>query len=386
MRSEFLKTLFNSYKEIGLKNRYIHNEHILPLLGHLKKYFNVEQIGTSVLGQPIHSIKIGTGSKKILMWSQMHGNESTTTKAIFDICNVFVKDNNDSIKQILANCTIIMVPILNPDGAKCYTRHNANNIDLNRDAKNLTQPESVVLRDLFNRFKPDFCFNLHGQRTIFGVESSIMPATLSFLAPAQDKECSITDARKKAMEIISEMNAFLQLEIPNQIGIYDDSYNDNCVGDTFQALNCPTILFEAGHFKDDYNREITRLYMFKAILTSINYISMNEVSGNNYKPYLVIPENRKNFLDIIIRNIKIRLNNKSIVTDVGIQYAETLLGDSIQFIPKIEKIGDLAHLFAHKNILGHVKELSLDNSEELSEGLVVETFFLDQDKYSLKLT
>ncbi len=386
MTSEFLKTLFDSYKEIGLKNRYIHNDHIQPLLSDLKNYFIVEQIGTSVLGQPIHSIKIGTGSKKILMWSQMHGNESTTTKAIFDICNVIIKDNSDFIKQILANCTIVMVPILNPDGAKLYTRHNANDIDLNRDAKNLTQPESVVLKDLFNRFKPDFCFNLHGQRTIFGVESSKKPATLSFLAPAQDKECSITDTRKKAMEVISEMNAFLQLEIPNQIGIYDDSYNENCVGDAFQALSCPTILFEAGHFTDDYNREITRFYMFKAMLLSIGYISNKEVLGNKYMPYLDIPENRKNFLDIIIRNVKIKLNNESLVLDVGVQYAETLIGDSIQFIPKIEKIGDLGHLFAHKNILGDAKELSLECKEKLSEGLVVETIYLDQDRCSLKLT
>ena len=386
MTSEFLKTLFDSYKEIGLKNRYIHNDHIQPLLSHLKKYFIVEQIGKSVLGQPIHSIKIGAGSKKILMWSQMHGNESTTTKAIFDICNVIIKDNSDSIKQILANCTIVMVPILNPDGAKLYTRHNANDIDLNRDAKDLTQPESVVLRNLFNRFKPDFCFNLHGQRTIFGIESSKMPATLSFLAPAQDKECSVTDTRKKAMEVISEMNAFLQLEIPNQIGIYDDSYNENCVGDTFQALNCPTILFEAGHFMDDYNREITRLYMFKAMLLSIGYISNNEVLGNKYVPYLDIPENRKNFLDVIIRNVKIKLNNESLIADVGVQYAETLIDDSIQFIPKIEKIGDLGHLFAHKNILGQAKKLSLESKEELSEGLVVEAVFLGQERCSLKLT
>jgi hypothetical protein len=386
MTSEYLKSLYDSNKETQLKNRYIHNDHILPLLENLKDIFEVEQIGVSVLGEPIHSIKVGTGSKKILMWSQMHGNESTTTKAIFDLCNVFVKDSGDTIQQILKNCTILIIPILNPDGAKLYTRQNANNVDLNRDAKNLSQPESKVLRDLFDDFNPDFCFNLHGQRTIFGVGNTNNSATLSFLSPAQDAVCTITETRKKAMEIISAINELLQTQIPNQIGIYDDAYNENCVGDTFQSLNCPTILFEAGHYKDDYNREITRFYMFEAILSSVDYISKNNVAGDLFEKYLNIPENSKSFLDIIIRQAKIALNNKSMITDIGIQYVETLNEGVIEFIPKVEKIGDLSKVFSHRNIIANKKVFSLEQNNVLAEGLVVDSIFLDSIKYSIKLT
>jgi murein tripeptide amidase MpaA len=46
--------------------------------------------------------------------------------------------------------------MLNPDGAKSYTRVNANEVDLNRDSQNLTQPESRVLRTAFDLFQPDF--------------------------------------------------------------------------------------------------------------------------------------------------------------------------------------------------------------------------------------
>lgn len=146
MTSSLLKNLFDSHKESSLENRYIHLEHITPLIENLKMSFQVDVIGHSVLGKPIHVIKIGTGPKKILMWSQMHGNESTTTKAVFDICNVFNDGSNSIIKHILETCTMFLVPMLNPDGSKLYTRHNANNVDLNRDAKNLSQPESRVLR------------------------------------------------------------------------------------------------------------------------------------------------------------------------------------------------------------------------------------------------
>ena len=385
MTSKDYINLFHSYKENRLKNRYIHNDHILPLLKNLKANFEIKDIGSSVLNQPIHSIKIGSGSEKILLWSQMHGNESTTTKALFDLCNLFAQDLSLTTQNILNSCTLLIVPILNPDGSKQYTRQNANNIDLNRDAKNVTQPESKVLRRLFNEFQPDFCFNLHGQRTIFNAGNTNNTATMSFLTPAQDKACVVTESRKKSMEVIVAINNLLQTQIPNQVGIYDDTYNDNCVGDAFQSLNCPTILFEAGHFKNDYNREITRLYTFQAILKGIEYIANNNVSGDLYKPYLEIPENHKRFLDVIIRQARIRFKEEEIITDIGIQYTEKLLDDKVEFIPKIEKIGDLSHLFAHNEIEANNAQITLIGDLELCEGLEVESVTIGLKEYSLKI-
>lgn len=386
MTSSLLKNLFDSHKESSLENRYIHLEHITPLIENLKMSFQVDVIGHSVLGKPIHVIKIGTGPKKILMWSQMHGNESTTTKAVFDICNVFNDGSNSIIKHILVTCTMFLVPMLNPDGSKLYTRHNANNVDLNRDAKNLSQPESRVLRDLFQTFKPDYCFNLHGQRTIFGAGNTANSATLSFLSPAQDQACSITETRKIAMEIIAATNKVLQEQIPNQIGRYDDAYNDNCVGDTFQTLNCPTILFEAGHFVNDYQREITRFYMFQAILYSIYYISATRITGEGFEPYLNIPENFKNHFDVLIRKAKIIKPPKAQVVDIAIQYQEILKNNAIEFVPKVEKIGDLSTYFGHRELSAEGFELVLENGLNITEGLEVEYVIINSVKYSIKPT
>ena len=120
------------------------------------------------------------GNKRILLWSQMHGNESTGTKALFDLFNCF-SNNSSEFTTILENCTLLFIPMLNPDGAEVYTRVNANNIDLNRDAKSLTQPESRILRSIFVKIKPDLCLNLHDQRSIYGLKSGLS-ATISFLA------------------------------------------------------------------------------------------------------------------------------------------------------------------------------------------------------------
>ncbi|MBN8120072.1 DUF2817 domain-containing protein, partial [Vibrio vulnificus] len=82
----------------------------------------------------------GEGPTKIFMWSQMHGNESTTTKAVIDLLNLLNDEKESFIADWKKRFTFLIVPILNPDGAHYYTRVNANQVDLNRDSINLTQP------------------------------------------------------------------------------------------------------------------------------------------------------------------------------------------------------------------------------------------------------
>ena len=88
-----LEELFSQYKEQSIEGRYLTLDHIQPLLDKLNTNNQVKIIGTSVLGEPIYSYEIGTGETRIYLWSQMHGNESTTTKALLDFINVL---NNGS--------------------------------------------------------------------------------------------------------------------------------------------------------------------------------------------------------------------------------------------------------------------------------------------------
>ncbi|CAH8285580.1 zinc carboxypeptidase [Mariniflexile fucanivorans] len=378
MLTEHIKALFSKYKEQGLNHRYITNKHIEPLLKNMANKLQVETIGASVLNQHIYGVKIGHGDKRILMWSQMHGNESTTTKALFDLLNTLLSDDL-SVKNILNSCTLYIIPILSPDGAQAYTRINANQIDLNRDAQDLTQPESKVLRSAFEAFKPHYCYNLHGQRTIFSAGKTNNPATVSFLAPAQDKACTITPNRKIAMEIIAVMDKALQELIPHQVGVYDDAFNINCVGDTFQSENVPTILFEAGHYPNDYAREETRSFIYIAYIASLDYISKNEVTGVHYDSYLKIPENEKLFLDIIIKNAKIG----EAITDIGILYQEKLIDNKIHFIPKVEKIENLEAYFAHKTIQANNLEVFNSEGELLNQDYENVFVIMNNEKISL---
>ena len=367
---------YKAIKEPTLSGRYINADHIFEALEKAATKFEVEVLGKSTLGDPIHLMKIGSGKIKILMWSQMHGNESTTTKAVFDLVNALDNTVKDPIiDDILETFSLYIIPMLNPDGARAYTRVNANQVDLNRDAKDLEEVESKLLRKVFNEFQPDFCFNLHDQRTIFSAGPNENPATLSFLTPSEDIGRSVTPSREESMKVIGAIYNDLSKIIPERIGRYDDGYNINCTGDTFQSLGVPTILFEAGHSSNDYQREQTREYVFIAILSGLNAIMNRSYKDVKPEVYFDIPENEKLFYDIILR--KAEVNGE--IVDIAIQFQEVLNNSEVSFLGVIENISKELAFFAHKEIQCDFQSVTLLDRKQPSENDIVDKILLKNE-------
>jgi len=350
-----------------LKGRWITIEKIIPLIKKLSSLFEVEKIGDSELGKDIFSISFGKGNKNILIWTQMHGNESTGTKAVFDLFK-FIKEFKGNMKMadtILEKCKITVIPILNPDGAEAYTRVNANQIDLNRDVIDQNAAESKILMRMLGDLNPEYCFNLHDQRTIFSVGEDNNPATISFLAPSEDKERTITEGRKETMKTIVAVNNLLQEFIPNQVGRYSDEFYPTATGDNFQKMGHNTILIESGHFKNDYQRENTRRYTFLALLQGINYIVKPE-EETDFQSYFDIPNNKKKYLDIIFKNI----HYKGEKVDIGVLFVEKLVNGRLNLIPTVEEVGDLS-LYQANTVIQNVKKM-FNSEKELINWLKTE--------------
>jgi hypothetical protein len=341
LSTSFLEENYSKIKESKISGRYITLKDIEPIYDDLDIVIESSIIGKSEEGRDIYRLNFGSGKRKILIWSQMHGNESTGTKAVFDFLN-FIKlySDNDILRSILNNCTITIIPMLNPDGAEAYTRVNTNDIDLNRDAVALQAKESRLLREVLGEFKPDFCFNLHDQRTIFGVEGTQNPATISFLAPSEEETRKITKGRTETMNVIVSMNTLLQKIIPNHIGRYTDEFYPTATGDNFQKRGYNTILIEAGHYPNDYEREIVRKYNFFGLLQGIYHISTAK-NFKNHLDYLSIPNNIKNFYDVIYRS----KNNEK---DVAYQYVEKIENSKFALTLIKEKEGDLSLFTGHE--------------------------------------
>lgn len=348
----------------SITGRYINLESISPLLGH----FAHDLLGHSVDQLPISVINMGNGPIKILMWSQMHGNESTSTKGLFDVL-YFLQEN----PSLLSPFTLKVIPMLNPDGAALYTRTNANQIDLNRDAINLSQPESKLLVDCYHSFKPDYCFNLHDQRTIFGVgENACM---LSFLSPAADEEKSMTPARTKAMGVIGHIVSAMPSRISQHIGRFDDSYNPNCMGDYFQGQETPTILFECGQVGEDYGREETRKWFGVSLLEALQCIANGL---HKEKTYHHIAEVEKSFVDILLQFKK--SNGQDV--NIAILFQEILENREIHFIPIVHSIGELTQVNAHKHINLNKKDEKILENISLGQDFTILSKMLNLTQYS----
>ncbi len=381
MRKEIDQLLFEESKNSKFAGRYLSYDLVEEYLKSLSDFCHLKCEGHSVLNRPIYSLEMGRGKKRILLWSQMHGNETTTTKAILDFVKGMVQ-RSPFFESLLQYFTFKIIPILNPDGAVAYTRENANAVDLNRDAMNSSQPEMRLLQTLARDFAPDFCFNMHDQRTIYGVGDTDKPATLSFLSPASDEARTITPSRATAMQVIAGINEFLQAFIPGQVGRYDDTFNPNCIGDYFQSKQIPTILFEAGHFPQDYRREETRKYVFLALCKAMSLIENDGGNARRIAAYLKIPENKKSFYDVMVRNALV--DGKT--TDVAIQYEEKLRNGKIDFVPKIEKIEKIDQKHAHFSIDAKHKEIVIIPKSKLEKGSIAEKLAINIKISSLKLT
>lgn len=345
--TEFFDTHYPEFREENMEGRFLPYSKLKPLLE--EKFPEKSHLGKSFLKRDIFLLKIGTGEKKVMAWSQMHGNESTGTRAMFDVINL-LKSGHPFFENLLNQISLFYIPMLNPDGAEVYKRRNAVGIDLNRDFLKEASPEIKILKKAVHDIQPDYLFNLHDQRTIFNVGETPHPATLAFLAPAENKEREVTPTRIKAMSVISHIYKGMEKYLPNNISRFSDEFYPSSTGDNFTKMGFPAILFEAGHFPGDYARNEVRKYFAMAILWALEKIA----EGNTADPgaYFSIPENDKKYLDIILRNVRLSSESSESLSDIGIYFEEKLNPGSgeVEHLCKIEEIGDLHRFHADTDV------------------------------------
>ena len=196
----------------------------------------------------------------------------------------------------------------------------------------------------------DYALNLHEQRTIFTTDGE-NPATLSFLAPSMNVERDVTETRKKAMAVIVKIFETLKNEIPHQIARYSDEFYPTSTGDNFTKMGIPTILYEGGHFPDDYKREGTRKYYTLALYEGLKAIAELNGATDFWEKYQEIPENKETHYDIIYRNVKLNTEHECIL-DIAVQFKEEIRDgdDEISFVPMVMEVGDVGKKKGWKEI------------------------------------
>jgi hypothetical protein len=373
---------YKSYRQEGLEKRRFRQQDILPLIEELKNHevFSVEYAGQSLEGRAISLVKIGTGETSVLLWSQMHGDESTATMALMDVFNFFEQqeDGMKAVRQLLLEeLTIYFIPMLNPDGAERYQRRNALGIDLNRDALRLVSPEAQILKELRDSLQADWGFNLHDQNIRYTAGKNNKPATISFLAPPYDEGKSTNRVRSKAMKLIVGLNQTLQQYIPGQVGKWSDEFEPRAFGDNIQKWGTSTVLIESGGYPGDGEKQYIRKLNFVAIMEGLQAIATEAYEANDLQAYYSIPENERYLFDLIIRNAQLEKEGDKYVVDIGINREEVELEGRQDFYYKsiIEELGDLSVFYGYEEldaegmavVPGKVYPEVFDNAEALDE-------------------
>jgi len=139
----------------------------------------LDVIGQSVKGRDLYLARYisDPDNPTILYLTQQHGNEQLTTEGALE----FIKHLGTGKNQaVLDGVNILVVPMLNPDGAmgdvdfplddyiaagdRHLTRYNAKEVDLNRDHIDKAQPETQALHyNVMRKYDIDYMIDLHHQ-------------------------------------------------------------------------------------------------------------------------------------------------------------------------------------------------------------------------------
>lgn len=213
-------------------------EEILTGLKETYPFITVQAIGQSVLGKPIHELRVGRGTKKVHMNGSFHANEWITTVLLLRLVHTYLLSltNRASISGInpwscYQNIELSLVPMVNPDGVDLvingplvpyydevmkinggseefvHWKANIRGVDLNkqfpanwdidrkRKAPNgpaprdypgnapLTEPEAIAMAHLAKINQFDYCLAFHtqGEEFYWGYEGN-EPADSAMIA------------------------------------------------------------------------------------------------------------------------------------------------------------------------------------------------------------
>jgi hypothetical protein len=233
------------------------------------------EIGKSVQGRPLYTIDVGRGATRVMLWSQMHGNEPTATLALCDILGYMLQNPDDPVvKRLKERLTISAVLMLNPDGAEVGRRENATGIDVNRDARRQASPEARALAAMHARLSPHYGFNLHDQTPRIGEDGR--PIAIALLAPPH-AERPQSPTHQRAMRVAAVMRMAAEPLVDGRVARYDEGFNAQAFGDAMQSWGTSTVLLETGSWQDGDGKEYLRRVNFAILLVALDAIATGEV-------------------------------------------------------------------------------------------------------------
>jgi hypothetical protein len=305
---------------------------------------SVTELGHSIHGREIRAITFGSGPTRVLLWSQMHGDESTATMALVDIIRFFAEGADDPLRALIQErLSVIMIPMLNPDGAERFQRRNAVGVDINRDARRLATPEARILKAVRDSLAPAFGFNLHdqGARTTAGDEGK--QVAIALLAPAADTSRAYGPVRDRARQLAALLATGLEKLKPGRVAKYDDTFNPRAFGDLIQRWGTSTVLIESGALPDDPQKQELRRVNIMLLLSAFEAMATERYREADLDSYESLPFNRRVASDILLIGGRVVVpDGEPLPVDVALVYEDPVARRGV----RLGEVGDLGDVVA----------------------------------------
>jgi hypothetical protein len=250
------------------------------------------EIGHSVEGRPLYVVEFGRGVVRVLLWSQMHGDEPTGTLALADLIAYVIANPNDPlVRRIQERLSVAIIPMLNPDGAQRQRRENASGIDLNRDARKQRAPEARALAAFHARLSPEFGFNLHNMTRRIDEDGHAVAVAL--LVPPHEAKQSDMATSTRAKRIAATMRLAAEPLVDGRVTLYDETYNEIAFGNALQSWGTSTVLLETGDWETSPGAAYLRQVNFVLILIALDAIATGSFQRAPLDAYESLPVSRR---------------------------------------------------------------------------------------------
>ncbi|MCC5878025.1 MAG: hypothetical protein JJU11_17540 [Candidatus Sumerlaeia bacterium] len=307
----------------------------------------LSNVGLSDEGHALHTLRFGTGSRRILVWARQHGDEPDCSAALCAALDYLVSHGGDEwVKFLLAELEILVLPMVNPDGVVRYTRRNAQGLDLNREAVALSGPEAQALITLKHGFDPEYCFNLHDMNGRKSANDTDLVA-LAFQAGPFEKRDIDNEVRLKAKTICGIMAREAGNHAPKNLARYTADYMPKAFGDSMMRWGVCSILIEAGGwFETDGGDNFVRRLFTHSFLRGLHAIAAGEDAEPTGELYEEIPfDSGERFSDRLLEGGTILngLGRPPFRADLAVNI-DPVVKPSATTIPRVARIVNIGDL------------------------------------------
>jgi hypothetical protein len=337
-----LAALHDAYRVPAFDCRRFTHEQLWQVLGPIAdeaRGLSRDTVGSSAEGRPIYAVRFGRGPTPVLLWSQMHGDESTHTMGLADLLAFVAREADEPrVRLIHDRLTVVAIPMLNPDGAERFTRLNAQGIDINRDAHACLTPEMRALRAVHAELRPAFALNLHDQDPRKRVGESNRLTALALLANPFDEEMGDNDVRLRAKRLGGVIARAVRPLIGGHVSRFPEEFNPQGSGEFMVSAGTSSLLLECGGWKDDPEKQFLRTVSFAALFSALAAIADESYAQVPLEEYEALAEDDTSVVDVLVRGGTVVVPGlEPYRADVGIEFPVPFQREN----GEVASIGDL---------------------------------------------